>query len=231
MDRALIPLGLDNVGQLPDPCRTCVNWELGPAGARALAATGQADFEKEVWLSGMMLQWGSCGQILQVDGETAGFALFAPPSAVPAAAAFPTGPVSPDAVLLMAAKVLPRHVGHGHGRYLIQGVARELTRRGVKAIELFGHRGDLLPEVGEDEIPPCLVPAEFALSLGFTEIRPHHRFPRLRLENDAALGWKADVESALERLFTVIVMPAAPVAEPAKQLVPVGACAAPGVAH
>jgi len=213
--RVLLPLGLDNVGRLPEPCRACVHWELGPGQARTLSRRGQADFEKEVWLSGLMLHWGSCGQLLEIDGEIAGFALFAPPTEVPIAANFPTGPVSPDAVLLMGAKVLPQYAGQGNGRFLVQGVARELTRRGVRAIELFGHRGDLPPRPDEEEIPPCLVPAEFALALGFTEVRPHHRFPRLRLENDTAIGWKADVESALERLFSTITLQLAPVAEPA----------------
>lgn len=192
-----------------------MSWELGPQQALEIAGSGQADFEKEVWLSGMMLHWGSCGQLLEIDGEIAGFALFAPPTDVPVAAQFPTAPVSPDAVLLTAVKVLPRYAGQGNGRFLVQGVARELTRRGVKAIELFGHRGDRLPLPGEAELPTCLVPAEFALALGFTEVRPHHRFPRLRLENDTAIGWKADVEAALERLFTSINLQLAPVAEPA----------------
>jgi len=157
------------------------------------------------------------GQLLEVDGEIAGFALFAPPTAVPTASAFPTGPVSPDAVLLTAVKILPKYAGAGHGRYLIQGVARELTRRGVRAVELFGLRGDpidnRLPK--EANIPTCVLPAGFALALGFTEVGPHHRLPRLRLENETAIGWKADVESALERLFTVITVPLAPAAAPA----------------
>jgi len=160
---------------------------------------------------------GDRGQLLEVDGEIAGFALFAPPTAVPTASAFPTGPVSPDAVLLTAVKILPKYAGAGHGRYLIQGVARELTRRGVRAVELFGLRGDpidnRLPK--EANIPTCVLPAGFALALGFTEVGPHHRLPRLRLENETAIGWKADVESALERLFTVITVPLAPAAAPA----------------
>ncbi len=215
MARALIPLGLDTISELPAPCRSCIRWEVGLQHSGKVAGTGHADFEKEVWLSGMMLTWGSCGQLLTVDDEVAGFALFAPPSALPTVAAFPTGPVSPDAVLLMTARVLPQFAGQGHARFLIQGVATHLTRRGVRAIELFGFRGTEVPGGAEDNnIPPCLVPAEFALRLGFTEVRPHHRYPRLRMELDAALGWKADVESALEQLFSVITIPAFPVRAP-----------------
>ena len=64
--------------------------------------------------------------------------MFAPPSYVPRSVAFPTSPVSADAVLLMTASVLPEFAGGGLGRMLVQGVAKDLVRRGVKAIEAFG---------------------------------------------------------------------------------------------
>ncbi len=173
---------------------------------------GAAEFEKEVWLSGVMLSWGSCGQLLTIDDEVAGFAVYAPPPVVTSARAFPTAPVSADAVLLMTATVLPPYRGQGHARFLIQAAAKHLAGRGVRAIEMFGHRGDSDDVGADDAIPPCLVPADFALAVGFTEVRPHHRYPRLRLELDTAIGWKAGVESALEQLFSVISIPVAPAA-------------------
>jgi hypothetical protein len=45
------------------------------------------------------------------------------------------------------------------------------------------------------------VPADYLLSVGFKTIRPHHRFPRLRLDLRTALSWREDVEVALERLL------------------------------
>jgi hypothetical protein len=39
------------------------------------------------------------------------------------------------------------------------------------------------------------------LAVGFKTVRPHHRFPRLRLELKSALSWREDVEVALERLL------------------------------
>jgi hypothetical protein len=123
----------------------------------------------------------------------AGYVLFAPPLYVPRSVAFPTSPVSADAVLLMTAHVLPEFAGGGLGRMLVQGVAKDLTRRGVKAIEAFG---DLKAEAGS-----CMVPADYLLSVGFKTVRPHHRFPRLRLELKSVLSWREDVEVALERLL------------------------------
>jgi len=37
--------------------------------------------------------------------------------------------------------------------------------------------------------------------VGFVVVAPHRYFPRLRLELDKGLGWKAAVEAALERLL------------------------------
>ena len=109
-----------------------------PTRSRPRCGLGETEFEKEVWLSGVMLTWGSAGQIVTVDDEPVGFALFAPPTAVPGAAAFPTSPVSPDAVLLTTARILPEFTGQGLARYLMNGVVSALTRRGVRAIEVFG---------------------------------------------------------------------------------------------
>ena len=214
MTRALVPLSMSSISDLPERCRTCVNWEV-PAAAGSFLDADQAGFEKEVWLSGVMLTWGSAGQIVTVDDKPAGFALYAPPTAVPGAAAFPTAPVSPDAVLLTTARILPEFRGQGLARYLMNGVVTALTNRGVRAIELFGVEDS--PEESEidPELPKCLLPAAFARAVGFTDIQPHRRYPRLRFELSAGIGWKAEVESALEKLFTVITIPAPKVAAPA----------------
>jgi len=46
-----------------------------------------------------------------------------------------------------------------------------------------------------------MIDANFLLGVGFTIVAPHRYFPRLRLELDRGLGWKAEVEAALERLL------------------------------
>jgi len=42
--------------------------------------------------------------------------------------------------------------------------------------------------------------------VGFVVVAPHRYFPRLRLELDKGLGWKAEVEAALERLLETASM-------------------------
>ena len=77
---------------------------------------------------------------------------------------------------------------------LIQGIAKDMVRRGVKAIEAFG-------DAKWDEPGLSACPADYLLAVGFKTIRPHHRFPRLRLELKSTLTWREDVEVALERLL------------------------------
>jgi hypothetical protein len=193
MTRRLANITLDNLDDLPGRCRRCVFWELDPVGGARAAETGDTGLEKEAWVSAVLLEWGSCGKILYVDGVPAGFVMFAPPSHAPRSVAFPTSPVSPDAVLLMTAHVVPEFSGGGFGRMLVQGVAKDLTRRGVKAIEAFG---DL-----RWQGLSCVLPADYLLSVGFKTVRPHAHYPRLRLELKTALSWREDVEVALERLL------------------------------
>jgi len=154
---------------------------------------GDPALEKESWISSVLLEWGSCGKIIYVDGIPSGHMMYAPPQYVPRSAAFPTSPVSADAVLLMTAHVLSEFSGGGLGRMLVQGLAKDLTRRGIKAIEAFGD----LKWSG----PSCVVPADYLLAVGFKTVRPHARYPRLRLELKTALSWREDVEVALERLL------------------------------
>jgi hypothetical protein len=204
MSRRLVNLTLDTLEDLPRPCRRCVYWELDPVAAQRACASGDPALEKEAWVSQTLLEWGSCGKLAYVDGMPAGYVMFAPPAYVPRSMAFPTSPVSADAALLMTAHVVPAFAGGGLGRMLVQGVARDLTKRGIKAIESFGDAkfgepSDAGP-TGADGTG-CLAPADFFLSVGFKTVRPHPRYPRLRLELRTALSWKSDVEYALEKLL------------------------------
>lgn len=193
MTRRAVNVTLDNLDDLPTRCRTCVFWELDPLAYDRAVKAGDTAFEKESWMSATLLEWGSCGKIAYVDTVPAGFVLYAPPAYVPRSVAFPTSPISADAVLLMTGHVLPDFQGGGLGRMLLQAVAKDLIRRGVKAIEAFGDE--------QWSEPACVLPADSLRQVGFKTVRPHHRFPRLRLELKSAVSWREDVEVALERLL------------------------------
>lgn len=210
--RRLAPLTLDSLDDLPVTCRSCVFWELDPVAAGRAERLGDTAFEKEAWLSAALLEWGSVGRIAYVDSSPAGYLMYAPTHLVPRSVAFATAPVSADAVLLMTGRVLPEFAGAGLARMLLQGVAKDLTRRGVRAIEAYG-----LVTLADDLAGPveragvrngCVLPADYLLSVGFKTVRPHHRHPRLRLDLRTALSWREDVEHALERLLGSVRAPA-----------------------
>ncbi len=196
MGRRLVPLTLDNLQDLPKRCRSCVFWELDPVSGEAAVKAGTPAIEKEAWISAVLLDWGSCGRVVYVDEEPVGFVLYAPPAYVPRSTAFPTSPVSPDAVQLMTAFILPGYQGQGLGRVMVQTVAKDLLRRGFKAVEAFGD--------ARWKEPACLLPADHLTAVGFKTVRPHPTYPRLRLELRTTLSWKEDVELALDRLLGAV---------------------------
>jgi GNAT superfamily N-acetyltransferase len=200
--REVFSLTLDRIQDLPEPCVTCIFWELDPAQAAASIARGDPGLDKESWLSAALLEWGSVGQIGYIDGVPAGYVTYAPPYLVPRAAAFPTAPVSADAVILMAARVVPDFSGQGLGRVLIQGAAKDVMRRGVRAVEAFGYRGD-----PDSPKAACLIPADFLTAVGFKTVREHRTYPRLRLDLRTTLTWREDMEAAVERLLASVRAP------------------------
>jgi len=204
--RRLVNITLDNLGELPFRCRSCVFWELDPVTGEQARECRGTDLEKEAWISDTLLEWGSCGKLIYTDGVPAGYVLFAPPAYVPRSAAFATSPVSPDAVLLMTARLMSEFTGRGLGRVLVQAVAGDVARRGLKAIEAFGthERPSGRPKPNR----ACVLPADYLLAVGFKTVRPHPHYPRLRLDLKATVSWREDVEYALERLVSTIAPPA-----------------------
>jgi hypothetical protein len=221
----ITPLRLEAFEQLPKHARRCVFWEVDPATLRKDDHLADPEFEKEAWLSMVMLEWGSCGQVATaapaecVDSEPpcVGYVLYAPPRTVPRAHRFPTAPVSADAVLLTSMGVEPGRADD-LPYSLIARVVDELVRRGVRALEAFGRTSaatelqdpqiaadpeiqPVLEAVGDCSVDRCVIDAEFLTDAGFVVVAPHQYFPRLRLELDKGLGWKAEVEAALERLL------------------------------
>ena len=199
VSRHVVGVTLDNLEHLPKQCRHCVFWELAPHLREEAEQYGQTDFEKEAWVSSVLLEWGSCGRIVYVDTVPAGYALYAPPSAVPRSVAFPTVPVSADAVLLTVAadpaRVRRGRPGPGAGAGRGQGpdAARREGDRGVRRRE---SRARLQLR------DPGRLPA-----LGRLQDRPAAREVAAAAAGAAdALSWKEDVEAALEQLFGTVTI-------------------------
>ncbi|GAA0575097.1 GNAT family N-acetyltransferase [Kribbella sandramycini] len=196
MARRLEPLTLATLGELPAPCRDCVFWELDPVAARQANRNGDTALEKEAWLSQLLLDWGPAGVVLWVDEEIAGYAVYAPATYLPRVQAFPTAPVSADAVVLATGRILPRYLGLGLGKVIVQAVAKDILKRGFRAIEAFGD--------SRWDGPGCVWPTDFLQAVGFAVVREHPRNPRLRLDLRSAITWRSEMEAAVERLMGAI---------------------------
>ncbi|HET7477859.1 MAG TPA: GNAT family N-acetyltransferase [Dermatophilaceae bacterium] len=200
--REVRSLTVDRLDDLPDPCRTCLRWELDPVGAADLRGPAEIRIAKQTWLSTALLEWGSVGRIVYVDDRPAAYVMYAAPGLVPRATLFPTAPVSGDAVLMMGARVDEKYAGQGLGRLLVQAMAKDVLRRGIRAVEAFASRGEQA-----QARDGCLVPVEFYTAVGFTTVRDHRRYPRLRLDLRSTLTWREDVEQVVERLLAQVRAP------------------------
>src|ERR1700733_6626337 len=181
----ITPLRLEAFERLPKHARCCVFWEVDPATLGNQDHLADPEFEKEAWLSMVMLEWGSCGQVATVvpdersqsEPPCLGYVFYAPPRAVPRAQRFPTGPVSADAVLLTSMGIEPGQAADDLPHGLLARVIDEMVRRGVRALEAFGRTPaaselqdprladpdtrPVLESLGDCSVDRCIVDAEF----------------------------------------------------------------------
>jgi len=204
--RRTVPLAADGLGELPAPCRACVRWELDPSSGPPLAGedAGNTARAKRAWWEQALSEGDGGGVLARIDQVTVGYATWALPhsasGAAAIAAATATGPVSADAVLLMALRVDPDHRGAGIGRWLVQAVLRQTLRRpgashGTRAVEVFGQRDARAASTG------CLAPIGFWVACGFEVVREHPLTPRLRLDARRLVTWRADVRADVEEAW------------------------------
>jgi GNAT superfamily N-acetyltransferase len=204
MARRVVRLTRDTLAELPEAVRGCLFWELDPVARRRVERAGEAEAEKAAWLSRVLLEWGSCGRVVLVDGRPAGVVVYAPPAYLPGSASIPTAPVGEDAVQLATMYVERDHRGGGFGRLLMQSMAGDLVRRGgIRAVEAFGRHGPS-PALDDPSAHDCVLPADFLLRVGFTTQRPHPRYPRMRLELRSTLSWREELEVAVDRILGVV---------------------------
>jgi GNAT superfamily N-acetyltransferase len=168
MGRRVIPLTAERLG------------DLGSVGDLA-------------WTTAAEERWGPCGQLVLVDDQSVGVIAYAPAEYVPADARRGRSPISGDAVLMVVVFVEPDQAGQGLGRVLVQSAAKDLSKRGVRALEAYGHRGD---EVAS----PYTAPLGFLEAAGFGVVRDHPAYPRVRLDLRTAVTWREPVGAALGRL-------------------------------
>ncbi|MBI8999820.1 hypothetical protein M0E87_03135 [Corynebacterium sp. CCM 9185] len=197
----------DTVCLMHPRARASVFWELDPATAAEVTATGSANLEKEAWIHRVLVEQGGCGYNIGTVEETGAIAsvLFCDPEEASGVVQLPTAPVSPDAMLLSSLFIDDRFGGTGLEAVLVTAVILELTRRGVRAVEAFAVRGVegiagnsvLEGSARDDTVPPDrddgaaevvaraadigLLRIEVLEAAGFEVVADHDLLPRLRL--------------------------------------------------
>lgn len=209
-DIIVTPVELNSFDRLDMHARKCMYWQT-ISGTHEYSRG--STFEKEAWLSSVLLQWGVCAQVAEEFGRPVGSVTYAPPGNVARVRAFPSGPVGSDAVLIADL--------HAHSEFdtnartdirslLLAAVVSDAAKRGVRALETFARTNNgserLEMEFHASELHAggpltCLQEDEFFLARGFEEVGKDPEFPRLRLEIDGEHLWKADVEHALDQLI------------------------------
>lgn len=131
-------------------------WALPPEYGAQSNASNDPAFDKQVWLQNVLLEWGICGYTAFVGTGDVGThpvpaatVFFAPARYMQGIANLPTGPISPDAILLSTVHVAVPYMGLYLEHQLIDTVLTEAHRRGVKAVEAFARVEDFDEELAK----------------------------------------------------------------------------------
>lgn len=214
-DTIMVPIDLDSMSRIDPHTARCLFWQSEHDEPQPGV---DPHFEKEAWVSRVLLEWGVCGQIAERFGMSIGTALYAPPRMVERAHTFAAGPVSADAVLLADFFVDPKlrlstaamdgvDGSKAVRSALLAAVVRDVRARGVHAVETFGRTDRESATQSDTAVSAhcgpenCMAEEAFLIEQGFKVVKFDPRFPRLRLEVDAGHQWQADVEHALDQLF------------------------------
>jgi len=159
----------------PFSCKYCIYWEL-PEECIDPAKEERNDMlrKKSGWLQRVNSEWGNCGKIVYLDGQSIGYAQYAPATCLPRSADYDSGPPSDDAVLISCLFIPHKRFRRlGIGSQLLHSIIDELKQRQKKAIETFARKGSPDSPSG---------PVEFYLRNGFRIHRDDKEFPLMRLE-------------------------------------------------
>ena len=198
MARRIVPIGKDNLKDLPLPCRNCFFWESTERISSPLVARGGFE-QKTKWFEDTLNKWGVCGKLLYDNRETLAYVQFAPLPYLPQCNNFPAGPVSEDAIVFSCLYVIPEMRGRGLGKVLLQSALKSLFKKRFKTVESFASRLD--PH-------ELAVPLDFYLKNGFYVLRDDHKLPLVRLDLRAAVTWQVNIQTMLDSIKIPVRVPA-----------------------
>ena len=225
IDISIRALSHRNASHIEQSAGTSFFWEM-PHDDTAEVPEFDKAFEKQLWIQRVLMKWGICGYTAFVSPSNsdrlstpppAATVIFAPANYLPGANTLPSGPVSPDAILITNVYVAPPYMGLYLEHQLIDTVVEEARRRGIKAVEAFARVEDLddniatdIPEAyrgwessvdnsvtggSEERLDNAPMLSEDILEeQNFSIVQQHPRFPRYRKEINTYGGLFSQVQ-------------------------------------
>ncbi len=198
MARRIVPINLDNIEDIPLPCRNCYFWERDEKAEVPQEKT-ENFLRKKEWFVRALEEWGECGKLLYLNKETLAYAQYAPLSCFPQNRHFRARPINTDAVFLSCIYVIQPMRGRGIGRVVLQSVLKDLYRRDLKNVEAFASRSDSYKSAA---------PLSFYLKNGFYIVKDDTKFPLVRIELKTAITWRVNLQVVLDGLKIPVHVPA-----------------------
>lgn len=145
----IAPVNSSAFGQLEKAAGSTTCWELEWEDNHRPRQCEDGAFDKQLWIQRVLMEWGTCGFTALVStGESdaksipAATVFFAPSGYFPGYAVMPSGPISPDAVVMSHVYVTAAYMGLYLEHQIIEAVVAEARKRGIKAIETFARAED-----------------------------------------------------------------------------------------
>lgn len=181
----LEPLNTTTVAHLHPAAARCVFWELEAEVATEVSSSGDPRFEKEAWLSAVLMQQSCCGFHILRAGQQRAIAtiMFCEPRFAPGVAQMPTAPISADAWLLSSLHIDAGFAGIGLEAVLIDAVLAHLWQHGATAVEAFGRsEAEGWEAITGQASGIGLIPESVLQAAGFYHVVAHPALPRMRIE-------------------------------------------------
>lgn len=168
----------ENLDDIPEPCRSCVYWELLEDSEKAKLLRSELVRKKKEWFLQTLREFGNCGKIVYYNNSVVGYAQYGLVTHLPNISGYGSklvGGLEDGTVFLSCLYITQRALrGRGIGMKLLESIILDLKKRSFKAIETFARKGSSNNPSG---------PIEIYLKKGFQikdETNPE--FPLVRLE-------------------------------------------------
>lgn len=184
MKKKIAPLTTASLSFLPKQCRYCNFWQSGSSITYLQKKPAPARTEKEKMPSGKLLFAGN---------QCVGYINYAPASFFPRLCSLPLSPGSLDTIFIACFYLQEGYRRQGLGRYFLQYVLRDLSKRGYKKVETIAKPYPQKSPAGW---------VEFYQACGFQPVRQINDLVLLRLDMRSIASWADKVGEVVSFMAT-----------------------------